>query len=182
MDKEKIKKRAKSITADVLETLFIITEGFADLATSRAATYRHLRNYDRDYDWTESKLGRWLDNLRYGKYIKITEDSTSKKSVEFTNKGKIRIIDSIADQIENDNKNRFVSFDIPEDMTNNRDGFRRAIKRIGFKRIQQSLWVINKNVSELVEMLAYEYKVEKYIVYIIAESSDIDGIIEKMLK
>ena len=53
---------------------------------------------------------------------------------------------------------------------------------MGFVQIQKSLWVIDKNVTDLVEMAAYEYKVEKFVAYIVSEKSDIEGIIAKKWK
>jgi uncharacterized UPF0160 family protein len=88
----------------------------------------------------------------------------------------------IADKIESDSHFRFVSFDIPELMRKNRDAFRRAIKKLGFKQIQKSLWVTTKEIGELVEMAAEEYSVADYIAYFVSESSNIDRHIEKMVE
>lgn len=101
-------------------------------------------------------------------------------SIEFTNKAKIRIIDTISSKHEIDGMFRFLSFDIPEQKRVLRDGFRRAIKRLGFKQVQKSLWVCNKNVGDLVEIIIEEFKVNEYVTYIISEKSDIDEHIQKM--
>lgn len=172
--------KAKTITASVLESLFNTLEDFADLATSKKAAYRHLSIYDKNYEWTETKLGKWIASLKQEGYIRSTLEGTS-DSIELTNKGKIKIVESIASKINPDKINRFVSFDIPENFRKERDGFRRAIKKMGFVQIQKSLWVIDKDVSDLVQIAQYEYGVEKYTAYIISSCSDIDGIIQKKL-
>ena len=103
-------------------------------------------------------------------------------SIKLTNKAKIKIIDKIIEGKEKDNKYRFISFDIPERLHYYRDLFRRAIKRMGFRQIQQSLWVTDKNIGDLVEIAAKEYGVEEYVAYIVAETSNIDAHIKQTLK
>jgi CRISPR-associated endonuclease Cas2 len=94
----------------------------------------------------------------------------------------MKIIDSIAIKRNCEKYFHFISFDIPEGMKNERDKFRDLIKRLGFIQIQRSLWVTNQKVGDLVEMSAYECGVEKYVIYILSQKTDIDGIINKMLK
>ena len=76
----------------------------------------------------------------------------------------------------------FVSFDIPEKLNSGRNSFRRVIKKLGFLKIQNSLWVINKNISDLVEMAAIEYGVAEYVVYIVSSETNIDQSIVERLK
>ena len=116
--------------------------------------------------------------LKKSKYIEIDEGD----SVKLTNKAKIKLIDRIADTNINDGKLRLVSFDIPEIKRTNRNNFRRAIKRMGFRQVQKSLWVNNRNVGELVEMAAVEYKVSDYVAYFVAERSNIDHHISDVFK
>jgi len=171
---------AKTITAKVLECLFNTLEDFAELAISKKAAYRHLSVFDKEYEWTETKLGKWVESLKREGYIEFKEIS-GKRSIEFTDKGRIKIVELIASKIPCDGLNRFVSFDIPNDLRNQRDGFRKAIKKMGFRQLQQSLWVINKDVGDLVQIAEYEFGVEKYSAYIVSNHSDVDGVIKKIL-
>ena len=75
-----------------------------------------------------------------------------------------------------------MSFDIPAKFNYNRNKFRKIIKKIGFVKVQQSLWVTNKDVTDLVEAAIYECDVEKYVAYIVSQKSDIDGLITKMIE
>ncbi len=102
-------------------------------------------------------------------------------SVVLTDKAKIKIIDKVIQMNRQDGKPRLVSFDIPESKRNNRDKFRLAIKRMGFRQIQKSLWACKYNVGDLVEIAAAEYKVSDYIAYFISEKSNIDTHIAKVL-
>jgi len=113
---------------------------------------------------------------RHG-YVELSEGD----SVKLTNKAKIKIIDKISGPERHDGKLRLVSFDIPEIKKVNRNNFRRAIKKMGFKQVQKSLWISNRNVGELVDAAAKEYKVSDYVAYFVAERSNIDRHIKDVL-
>lgn len=102
-------------------------------------------------------------------------------SVKLTDKAKIRLIDKYVSDSESDGKRRLVSFDIPEIKKRQRNGFRRCIKTMGFRQIQKSLWVCDKNIGELVECAAKEHEVEKYVAYFVVEASNIDNHIKNLL-
>ncbi len=129
---------------------------------------------------TGKQISNQIYELKRSKYIEIEDDG--ERSIKLTNKAKIKIIESIVERKEQDHKYRFVSFDIPERLHYSRDMFRRIIKRMGFRQIQQSLWVTDKNIGQLVEIAAREYKVEDYIAYIVSEKSNIDFHVKQALK
>jgi len=178
--KNKSREKVKNISISILESLFDAMEGLATASLSKKDAYKILYQGNDSREWTDSSIGRWLECLKRAGYIQT--DKSENNSIEFTNKGKIKILEKISKSKKHDNRYRFLSFDVPEDMRKYRNKFRRGIKKLGFIQIQQSLWVINKDVGNLVELLAYECKVEKYIAYIISDKSDIDGIINKRLK
>lgn len=173
--------KAKSITLSVLEFLLSIPTATVDGFMSKSAVFdKYKNNKTLTYD-----LRVWIENLKQRGYVEEqidSKDEGNNRSVRLTNKAKLKVLDCVVGKIAIDNQYRFVTFDIPEDMRKNRNKFREALKSMGFKKIQASLWVTNKNLGELVEMVAYEYKVEKYIAYIISEKSDIDGYIAKLFK
>lgn len=169
-------KKIKNISLAILEFILKIPAGVADGFLNQKALYDtyHSRNT------FTGEISTWIASLKQRGYIE-TKIIKRERCIRLTNKAKIKLLDKISDSLQGDKKFRFVSFDIPEDLRYARNKFRSAIKRMGFIRVQDSLWVINKNVAEFVEMAAYEYKVEKYIAYIISEKSDIDGLIKKMI-
>lgn len=122
---------------------------------------------------TKRQIFDIMYELKRHKYITI-DQTEEEKSVKLTNKAKMKIVEKIVADKTPDKKLRFVSFDIPERLHQKRDKFRRAIKRMGFWQIQQSLWVTDKDIGELVENAAKEYGVEDYVAYIISERSNID--------
>jgi DNA-binding transcriptional regulator PaaX len=115
------------------------------------------------------RLSRMAYDLKRSKYIEVADGD----SVVLTNKARIRIIEKTILE-SSDGKFRIVSFDIPESMKVNRNGFRRAIKRMGFVQIQKSLWVTDRNVGDAVELAAVEYKVSDYVAYFVSNVSNID--------
>lgn len=131
-----------------------------------------------EYGYSSCRVNSTLYDLKRRNYLEYDQGD----SVRLTNKAKIRIIDNIAKSSETDGKFRLVSFDIPETRKTDRNCFRRAIKRMGFRQIQKSLWVSDRNIGELVEMAAKEYKVSDFVAYFIADKSNIDAYIKKILK
>lgn len=177
--KNMIKENAKTITLAALEYILETMENLVELSLEKKAAFHHLHNFSQD-SWSKPEISRFIDSLRRRGYIEINKENKN-QSIQFTNKTRLALLDQLSSKAEADCKNRFISFDIPEPMRNKRNAFRRLIKQLGFRQVQRSLWVCNKNVDQLVELAAYDCGVEKYVVFIISEKSDIDGIIEKIL-
>ncbi|MEI8143322.1 MAG: hypothetical protein WCG48_01740 [Candidatus Berkelbacteria bacterium] len=166
----------KSAVVLFLENLAASFEILGSSFISKKAAYRNLyyggSNYSRD------QFSRKVSNLTRHGYLE--KDANHPDSFRFTNKAKLKIIEKLVPR--KDGVHRFISFDIPEAMSTKRNQFRKTIKRLGFRQIQQSLWVIDHDVSELIELAAREYGVENYIIYIVSSTSDIDGYIKKKLE
>lgn len=174
----KQKLTTKSLIKDFLENLWFAIDAGAGHFGARTSISDIFNTQPKYFRYTKNEYSRLMSSCRRGGYLDI-KNIEGQKSVEFTDKAKIKIIDKIAERNKIDGKFRFISFDIPEDMKSSRNKFRRAIKKMGFRQIQKSLWVLNRNVGELVEFASYRYGIEKYVIYIISEKTDIDGIIEK---
>jgi len=172
---EKIKKKFKFASLELLKFIANVVE-----ATFLIADKKALYRYAYGFGWNNRDLSRAIYKLKKTNYI-TTSDLTGKQSIELTNKAKIQTVEIIVKKIKVSEKNRFLSFDIPAKFNYNRNKFRKIIKKIGFVKVQQSLWVTNKDVTDLVEAAIYECDVEKYVAYIVSEQSDIDGLIKKLL-
>lgn len=176
-----LKAKIKSITVTILENLWDSINELGETAFDRRAAFRiaYGNTYLGKYNY--SRYSQHIDSLHRRGYIKYSQRE-GQNSIVLTNKAKLKILDRIFEGLPHDSKYRFISFDIPEKMRKNRDQFRRSIKQLGFRQIQKSLWVTNRNVGEYVEIAAYELGVEQYVAYIIAEKTDIDGLIDKMFR
>jgi CRISPR-associated endonuclease Cas2 len=179
--KELAKARAKKVTGsiigDFLEAIYVSMQALGSLNVSRFSIYSSLRG-EAYKGWSDSAFSKKMSEAVRGGYLNLDNKSNS---IEFTDKAKLRILDRITKNCEEDGKYRFLSFDIPETMRRQRDAFRRDIKKMGFMRIQKSLWVCNRNVGDLVEIACRKHKVGKYVAYILSEKSDIDGYIKNIL-
>lgn len=178
--KKLIKDSFKNVTSFMLESIYFGCEVLDSLTITRSDLWNSINGTEYGHNISSKKYTHTLYNLEQSGYVRLNNDIGC--SIEYTEKAKLKIIDAISSKRTPDSHYRFVSFDIPESMRTRRDKFRRTLKRLGFKQIQKSLWVINKNVGDLVELAAYEFKVEKYIVYIAFDATDIDGILEKKFK
>lgn len=177
---KKIGSSAKTVAIGILDGLLATVEDLIESSLDKRKAYQIAYGYV-EHEWSMEKLFGFFSSARRKGYIQIVSQNDGQKSIIFTDKLRIVLLESISDRIESDGKYRYVSFDIPEQKRRQRNGFRRAIKKIGFKQVQKSLWVIDKNVGDLVEIAAHKYEVEKYVAYIIGERSDIDDSIGKIL-
>lgn len=161
----------------VLNFLYEFGEYLSIKEISKAEIYRRVYgNYGGTV--TKKQISDLFYNLKREKYI---EEVGKDKSIVLTDKAKIKIIEKMVQKKKKDNQLRLLSFDIPERNHVQRDYFRRAIKRIGFRQIQQSLWAIDRDVSEVVEIAIKYYKVGDYVAYIVAEKTNIDVMVNNIL-
>lgn len=166
------------VAASLMEILIDLANSLGDIAFDRKAVYKSV--YSRYPRVDDSNIAHQIYELKSRGYIEYKNNDN--QSIILTNKTKLKMLEYQSNTIIRDEKYRYLSFDIPKEKDRSRNQFRRAIKRMGFVKIQQSLWVTDKDLSQLVELAAYEYKVENYIAYIIAERSDIDGVVKKLLE
>lgn len=171
-----LKHTLLNITADLLETLYFFGEdSFSAILSKKEASKIFHSNYYHKY--TDTAFTKWLDRLRNQGYINYESGS---ESFEFTNKTKIKLAKQIGKNKPELDIYYFFSFDIPETMSASRNRFRKAIKHLGCKQIQKSLWVINKDVYDYVQMLAREFSVEKYVISVVSSQTDIEGLLDRM--
>lgn len=81
-----------------------------------------------------------------------------------------------------DEKWRIVIFDIWERRRAVRDRLRLILKKAGFKRIQDSVWVCPYDCEELVTFLRADLKLGKGILYLIAEGIENDEHLRRLFK
>jgi len=175
--KDKIIKATALTLEMIFDSILGLTESFLVIAGGRKEVYRQL--YQGEPTLTYRSFCKFLDSMKRRKYIEIRQDAQN--SIVFTNKAKLKTADRIVRLKKSDGRYLLVSFDIPERLSTRRNNFRKVLKRIGFKQIQKSLWVTDKNASELVELASVEYQVKEYVASFIVEQSDIDQSIAKIL-
>jgi len=163
----------------LLGLIFAASKKFAGTVYDRKTLFQEAQS--RHTSLTRRQFSKTFYELKRRYYIKF-DTAENDTSIKLTNKAKMKIVDQIAAKKIVGSKHCYISFDVPERLHAQRDKFRRVIKRMGFQQAQQSLWVSNKNLGDLVEAAADEYKISDYVVYIVAEASNIDEHLKKMLQ
>jgi DNA-binding transcriptional regulator PaaX len=107
------------------------------------------------------------------------------KRLRLTSRGQKRV-DSIWDGTYTitvpkrwDKKWRMVIFDIPERRRESRDKIRSLVSRLGFLRLQNSVWVHPYDCEELVTLLKTDLKIGRAVLYIIADAIEFDAPIRR---
>ena len=87
-----------------------------------------------------------------------------------TPKGKVRIFKAyINEKPRWDGKWRIVVFDIPEHHKNLRENFRGKLMELGFKKIQNSVWITPLDVQGVIKLLTETYGLDKYVHFVLAD-------------
>lgn len=73
-----------------------------------------------------------------------------------------------------DGKWRMLVFDIKETRRIVRENLRRSLMRIGFEKMQNSVWVYPYDCEEIVVLLKADFKIGKEVLYVIADQIEND--------
>ena len=135
------------------------------------------KSYDQMYGWVPDQYKKHHFNhlvwrsLRAGYIEKIEKDGEIY----------IRITSSGAKMIQRDfpllslqnktwdHKWRIVAFDIPEELKEKRDALRFVLKRAGFVKMQQSIWIHPLDCTELSNLLEHDRQLTSCVVYMVVE-------------
>lgn len=176
---KKTKRKFGEITNELLEMLddfFDFADAFLWSCRSTKLFHQRLRENRIAREKIFDKLG-YLEKQGYIDYKKTEENL----SIRLTKKGQIKLLEN-SNQQKIDGKWRMLSFDIPEKFRARRNRFRRAIKRIGFRQVQKSLWASPFVKADQIEKAIKYYKVKKFVAYLIVEKSDIESYLKKLFR
>ncbi len=74
-----------------------------------------------------------------------------------------------------DGKWRILMFDIPEKRRGVRTTVRHTLQALGFKRLQDSVWVHPHDCEDLITLLKVDFSIGKDLLYIIADTIEYDA-------
>lgn len=100
--------------------------------------------------------------------------------ISITDKGKDRLISFELNDYKIiipkiwDKKWRILIFDIPEYRRRLRTKIRNTLREIGFKRLQDSVWIFPYDCEEFVMLLKADFKVGKDLLYLVVEKVEND--------
>lgn len=114
-------------------------------------------------------------------YLKEVEDR-GKKRYYATLKGKTKILRFFKKDKKWDKKWRIVVFDIPEKKKKMREFFRGKLVELGFRKMQDSVWISPDNVAAQVEELIDFCQGKKYVHYLLVEELDNNDVLMKLFE
>ena len=108
--------------------------------------------------------------------------------LEYGDKGFVRLTDKGKEELKRleaseykieipkkwDGKWRVIIFDIKEERKTLRDKVRRTLLALGFKRLQDSVWVFPYDCEDLMTLLKTDFKIGKDLLYLIVEKIEND--------
>ncbi|MEK7535496.1 MAG: CRISPR-associated endonuclease Cas2 [Patescibacteria group bacterium] len=126
-----------------------------------------------------STISKSLKGLLDGGYV-IFRDTERGKKLEITNKGRnyLTLIESDEFIFKKpkkwDKKFRLVIFDIKEEKRGDRRRLRDFLRKIGFMRLQNSVWVYPYDCEDLITLIKSEFRIGKGVLYVIVDSIEYD--------
>ena len=120
----------------------------------------------------KERFNKTINYLQYKGYLHIKKIK-NKKAVLLTSMGADKLL-NIYYKIEGrprrrDGKWQMVIFDIPEKIRKKRDYFRDGLKRLGYEKLQQSIWVCPYDVfNETKELIKY-FNLESFVDLLLTE-------------
>jgi len=114
------------------------------------------------------------------------ETTKSGKVLRLTERGRQRLLLAEAKNFRLkkpkrwDKKWRIVTFDIREERKSLRDVLRETLRRIGFTKLQNSVWVYPYDCEDLVVLLKVDYKIGREVLYVIADRIENDQLLRKI--
>jgi len=136
------------------------------------------------YDEMRDKIGRqaFYNAVRRMKKEGFVKEQKYKEEKRFiiTEKGRLKIAGLNQKIGDWDGKWRIVVFDIPEKKRELRDFFRGKLQGIGYRFLQESVWICPYNIADKVEDLIGLCKVGRYIHYLVVEELDNNNVLMKL--
>ena len=165
------------ITWTLLGIIARTPEALANAFLDHRSLNQHLSG---ETEFLSDKLIQHLRNLKRSGYIEMKQSDGS-TSVRLTTKGKIKQIENSSDKTS-DGQLRIISFDIPETIKSKRQQFCRSIRRIGFCRLQKSLWVCPFIKADQIDLIVDDLKIRKYIAYFVVSRSNVEDHINRLFR
>jgi DNA-binding transcriptional regulator PaaX len=136
----------------------------------------------------ERQLRKSIRKLYQSKLVGIREEKDGTQNMILTERGKERVLRYRLDELSIpvpkrwDGKFRFVCFDIPETMRNARDALRETLQRLGFYKVQKSLFVFPYECKNEIDFVVELFGVRRYARYGMLDSIDIDMHLRKVFR
>ena len=175
-----------ALAKDILRYL-VIGAGLLLILSSPVGTKRLLKYMKKE--WRKKNTLRSLDSLYKNKLVSYQEKNDGTCAVTITQAGKKKVKEW---EIENmkiqkpslwDKRWRVVAFDIREDRKKGRDALRLMLRRLGFYRLQRSMFIHPYSCRAEIEFICNFYNLpEREILYFSTDRIPRETILKKYFK
>lgn len=173
IDKKKLKLTTRQILLYLIDAFVVGFDVFDGYGLHR----KSVSDYYKWRDFDKVRFQQDLYRLKKEKIVKRYQQG-KERYIELTPKGKEKIRGYILSELKIiipkkwDYKWRIVIFDIPEDKKTIRDIVAGKLKRLGFLRLQKSVFVFPFDCKAEINRLKLLYDISRYVQYIVAEQID----------
>jgi len=122
-----------------------------------------------------------LARMKNQGYLQEVEEK-GKKRIKVTLKGKVKVFKHWRKSRKWDGKWRIVIFDIPETKKKMRNFFREKLQELGYRKLQESVWISPYNIANKTEELIELCRAKHYVHYLLVEELDNREILTKLFK
>lgn len=185
--KLKTKIRRKNIQYAILAGIATLGVLSVAVLTPNALQALKLFNIELENKWRKYNINHSFKRLKDGGLI-CFEKSSRGNFVRLTPRGedKLRRFKLLGYKLQKpkkwDQKWRMLIFDIKETRKGTRDQIRFTLKRIGFLRLQDSVWIYPYDCEDLVMLMKADLKIGKDLLYLIVDTIEGDVKIKKYFK
>jgi len=189
---EKFKKfrwspQQKELTYQILKTLgmgAVLT--LAVVAPNAVQVLKYFTNMKKPVprrSFDPQKVYSVLKKINQKGWVEINEVK-DKMMVTLTKEGKREILKYDLDQMKIkplkkwDGYWRIVIFDIPERFKKGRNAFRALLRRLGFYRLQKSVFILPWQCEREIEFISHVYQISSYVNFILAKKIKNDQILK----
>lgn len=120
----------------------------------------------------EIQFSKIIQRLKQNGYLK-TLKIKGKKAAIITPKGIEKLfkieLKTMEKKRRKDKKWQMVLFDIPENKRKYRDYFRKALRYLGYKKLQKSIWVCPYDTLEITRELIKKYNIKPFVELLLIE-------------
>ncbi len=169
--------RRSAIIQGILATIAITGMlAVAVVAPNTLQLLKYIPNKKRSYINKSTYINRTSKRLAQAGLLHLKQLPSGIQVYRLTKKGykelaKYKFGDlSIQKPKKWDGKFRLIIFDIKEWKRNRRDELRNVLIKLGFKRLQNSVWVYPYGCQEIITLLKSDLHIGKEIIYVTAES------------
>jgi len=163
---------------NLIEKIDRTSEKFIPPRTMREFLYSDFYRLKREYERKKAKrrFSQFINYLKKKGYIEI-KNLKEKQGVLLTQKGTKKVL-KLKSNLEKrkkrpDGKWQMIIFDIPEKKRYLRDLLREELYQLGYKMLQESVWVCPYDILKETETILREYSLDPYVKLFVIEEVEI---------